>query len=336
MTGDNRGSPMHSEQAGVALISILLVVAITVVLSSAMMLDENLVIHKVRNNFDHGQVRQYALGGEELARQILREDYESEDKHDHLQEEWAAQGMEFEFADGEVLLQINDLQGRININTLVNPGSEGDQARTRFQVLLANAGLDAMYLDRLIDWLDNDEAVSQSGAEDYAYLGLERPYRTSGQPAVEVSELRQLLDMDANSFAVLAPYLSVLPEQRTPVNINTASAGILQSLSFRLTADIVDLLIQERDRQSGYKSVTDFLQSPHVAGLGISELGLGVQSRYFEVRVQAENLDRHGYLTSVIQRNPQDGNMRVLYRNFGRKVILKEPLEDSGENNENG
>ena len=49
----------------------------------------------------------------------------------------------------------------------------------------------------------------------------------------------------------------------------------------------------------------------------------------FEVRVQAENLDRHGYLTSVIQRNPPDGNMRVLYRNFGRKVILKEPLEDS-------
>ena len=132
MTGGNRGSPMHSEQAGVALISILLVVAITVVLSSAMMLEENLVIHKVRNNFDHGQVRQYALGGEELARQILREDYESEDKHDHLQEEWAAKGMEFEFADGEVLLQINDLQGRININTLVNPGSEGDQARTRF------------------------------------------------------------------------------------------------------------------------------------------------------------------------------------------------------------
>ena len=202
---------MHSEQAGVALISILLVVAITVVLSSAMMLEENLVIHKVRNNFDHGQVRQYALGGEELARQILREDYESEDKHDHLQEEWAAKGMEFEFADGEVLLQINDLQGRININTLVNPGSEGDQARTRFQVLLANAGLDAMYLGRLIDWLDNDEAVSQSGAEDYAYLDLERPYRTSGQPAVEVSELRQLLDMDANSFAVLAPYLSALP-----------------------------------------------------------------------------------------------------------------------------
>ncbi len=336
MTGDKRGSPMHSEQAGVALISILLVVAITVVLSSAMMLDENLVIHKVRNNFDHGQVRQYALGGEELARQILREDFESEDIHDHLQEEWAAQGMEFEFTDGEVLLQINDLQGRININTLVNPGPEGDQARTRFQVLLANAGLDAMYLDRLIDWLDNDEAVSQSGAEDFAYLGLERPYRTSGQPAVEVSELRQLLDMDANSFAVLAPYLSALPEQRTPVNINTASAGILQSLSYRLTADIVDLLIQERDRQSGYKSVTEFLQSPHVAGLGISELGLGVQSRYFEVRVQAVILDRHGYLTSVIQRNSTNGNMRVLYRNFGWKVILKEPLEDSGENKENG
>lgn len=314
-------------QSGVALISVLLVVVIATVLSVSMIRHQNLTIHGVRNTFDRSQAHQYALGGEELARQILFRDRESNDPRDHLQEEWAQEGMLFEFEDGEVALRIVDLQSRLNVNQAATPGAVGREAQTRLRNLLAQLGLDVTILARIIDWLDADISTRELGAEDYDYLGLQRPYRTAGQLIGELSELRLLMDMDHDTYSLLLPYLSALPDQNTQLNINTASAEVLQSLSPELTLDVTTNMVLEREEQSGYVSISDFLQSPLVAGMGISEAGLSVQSSFFQIQVQARYLDQYGYLTSVIQRNPTDGSMRVIYRNQSRKVFLLEPVE---------
>ncbi|MDA0790178.1 MAG: type II secretion system minor pseudopilin GspK [Proteobacteria bacterium] len=319
------GQGRRGEQRGIALISILLVVVIATVLSVSMIRHQNLIIHQVRNGLQMSQASQYALGGEELARQILWQDLADTGPVDYLTEKWAAPNMLFEFEDGEVNIQIIDLHSRLNINSLLAVGPVGQVSRARFAALLAVVGLDASYLDRLVDWIDADGAVNQLGAEDYEYLGLDRPYRAANQPMTEISELRLIVDMNAEGFAALEPYLCALPTAGAPINVNTADAAVLQSLAPGLTPGLVDQLIGVRDGNGGFETVTEFLQSPYLAGLGVPEAGLGVQSAFFEVRVRARYLDRYGYLTSVIERNTATGVLRVVYRNVSRRIAVPEP-----------
>jgi len=313
-------------QQGVALISVLLVVVIATVLSVSMIRHQNLTIHKARNVSDHSQAKQYAIGGEELARQILWQDTYSSTV-DHLQEDWAAGDLVFDFEHGEVAMKIEDLQGRFNINSLMMPGTAGRQAQARFVQLLQHVGLDTMFMDRAIDWMDEDSAARPLGAEDYAYLGLERHYRTANQLIVDTTELRLLLDMDTESFDLLLPFISAIPDPSASLNVNTAPPEVLQTVSDRLSSDMSNDLIVERDSQEGYQSVTEFLQSSYVAGLGIAATGLGVQSMFFEIRIRARYFERNAYLTSIVQRN-DDGSMRVIYRNFARKVFPESVKEE--------
>lgn len=318
---------------GVALISILLVVAIATVLAASLTADQHLVIQRARTFFDQEQVRQYALGGEELARQILREDFEQNPERDHRAEAWANPELVFEFEEGEVQLEIEDLQGRLNLNSLGGGGQDNQLARARFATLLRELGIDAGFLARIEDWIDQDQSTRQLGAEDYDYLGLERPYRSGQTMMVDVSELRLLLDMDDETYQRLAPFVAALPNPDLPININTAPPPVLQSIAAGLSPEVAEALAADRDQREGFESVAQFLQMPELAGQGISEAGLGVQSGFFRVGVTARYGDRIGYLTSIIQRSRTDGSMRVIYRNAGKKIlpqIEQAPEEDSG------
>jgi general secretion pathway protein K len=116
------------------------------------------------------------------------------------------------------------------------------------------------------------------------------------------------------------------------LNINTASALVLQSISAGLGVETAELLVAQREELQGFESVLEFLQSPELAGLGISGDGLGVQSAFFEVRVKARFRERFAYLTSIVQRSPIDGSMRVIYRNSSKKIIpVVDESDDSSE-----
>ena len=156
-------------ESGVALISVLLLVVIVTVLSVSMIQNQNFAIHQIRNSYDFTQTNLYALGGEELARQILWQDFQDSPGIDHLNEEWAEKNHHFEFEGGEIAINIIDLQSKFNINSLILDGDFGREARRRFGKLLLLSGLDTMYLDRLIDWMDDDGVTRALGAEDYDY-----------------------------------------------------------------------------------------------------------------------------------------------------------------------
>ncbi len=332
-------------QKGVALVTILLVVVIATVLGVAMVRDQNTTILRTRNFFSQSQAKQYALGGEELARQILWEDFDKGDKIDILTDAWANQEMKFEFDEGDVRVQIEDMQSKLNVNSLAQTGAAGNdtigngatgtgvnsaQITERFFSLFSQIGVDRVFVDRIGDWVDADENTRQLGAEDYQYLGLDRPFRTSGQPMVDLSELRLLLEMDDETYQKLLPYLSALPDLEAGLNVNTAEAVVLQTISSKLTTEAAAQLIATRDTTEGFKSVTEFLQSPEVAGMGVTVQGLGVQSAFFQVRIIARYQERFSYLTSIVQRDLVDGSTRVIYRNNSNKIlpIVRKPVDD--------
>jgi general secretion pathway protein K len=309
---------MNAKQSGIALVTVLLVVAIATVMAVAMVQEQQGSIHITRGFLSRGQASQYALGGEELARQILQEDYAEGDNRDYLAETWASPDLHFEFEDGEVNLQITDLQGLFNVNSLSTENRTAGIARQRLVNLLSSMSVDPMLADRLQDWIDADTSARPTGAEDFEYLVYEPPYRTGNAMVQDVSEVG-LLGLEREVLQQVLPFLTALPDARTHINVNTASAYILQALAPELSFDTADALVQRREElEEGFESVEAFLQLPELAGVGVATDGLGVQSSFFEVRTIARYQERFSYLTSILHRNSLDGSIRVIYRDFSK------------------
>src|SRR5690606_12220223 len=190
-----------SRQSGVALITVLLVVALVTVVCAALLTRQQLAIRSTGNQLLVRQAKYYAEGGEQLAKALLRRDL-SEGPVDHPAEPWANPKLRFPLDEGgELRLRIEDLSGRFNLNSLVVNGQAGEQALLRLRRLLARLQLSPAYADRLRDWLDPDQDPNgMAGAEDDQYLLLKPPYRTGPGSIADVSELRLLLGMSEADY----------------------------------------------------------------------------------------------------------------------------------------
>ena len=154
---------------------------------------------------------------------------------------------------------------------------------------------------------------------------------------VDITELRLLLDMDREKYQQLLPYVTALPDPETELNINTAEGMVLQTVSKELPLEVAEQLTAIREETEGFNTVTEFLQQPEVAGMGISEQGLGVQSAFFEVRATAIFQGRFSYLTSIVQRDLIDGSTTVIYRNYSKKILpIVKTGDDEVEDNSDG
>jgi general secretion pathway protein K len=309
---------MNAKPSGVALVTVLLVVAIATVMTVSMVQEQQGSIHITRGFLSRGQAGQYALGGEELARQILQEDHAEGENRDYLTETWANPEMHFQFEEGEVNLQITDLQGLFNVNSLSSENTLVEIARQRVENLLAAVGADPLLSDRIQDWIDEDTSARPAGAEDFDYLVFEPPYRTGNAIVQDVSELG-LLGLEPEILQQIIPFFTALPDAQTQVNINTASPYILQALAPELSFEAAGVLVQRREEQEeGFETVQEFLQLPELAGARVVTNGLSVQSSFFEVRTIARYQERFSYLTSILHRNSLDGTIRVIYRDFSK------------------
>lgn len=302
---------------GVALVSVLVLVAMAAILAASMLRAQKASLEATLGFLQRGQAMQYALGGEELARQLLHRDYLDATGRDHLAEAWAAE-QHLDFAEGEVSLQITDLQGRHNVNGLSERNNHQSSLRQWLDKLLVLVEADPAIPAQLQDWIDADSIARPQGAEDYDYLGLEPAYRTASQSMSEVSELRLLTAVSPEVYRRLAPAVTALPIAEASLNVNTASPLVLQSLAPNLGEQAAEALAQRRNEKEGFESVADFLASPELAGLGITGAGLGVESSFFAARIVARYQGRYSYLTSLMVRDPADGSIRVISRNYSR------------------
>ena len=319
---------MHAKQSGVALVTVLLVVAIATVMAVSMVQEQQGSIHITRGFLSRGQAGQYALGGEELARQILWEDHAEGENRDYLTETWANPELHFQFEEGEVNLQISDLQGLFNVNSLSSENTLVEIARQRVVNLLTAVGADPLLSDRIQDWIDEDTSARPAGAEDFDYLVYEPPYRTGNAIIQDVSELG-LLGLEPEILQQIMPFFTALPDAQTLVNINTASPYVLQALASELSFEAAGVLVQRREEQEGgFETVQAFLQLPELAAVRVVANGLSVQSSFFEVRTIARYQERFSYLTSILHRNPLDGTIRVIYRDFSKNFRPQQVTEE--------
>lgn len=301
-------------QTGVALISVLLIVALVVAITYQLMTRHSLVISKTQQVLSSDQAISYALGGEAYARQILFEDWNnpSTREMDTLTEAWAQPMQPFELENGFLEIYLVDLNGRFNLNSLAGPKAQ--QNLTRLKLLLRNSGQDETIADAWKDWIDEDQEVTGFGAEDSTYLLREVPYRTANQIAGDPSELRTVNGVSPELLDSIEESVCALPDTTLKVNINTATLATLSAITPALSPAKAQSLI-ESPRE--FPDLAAVIQE--VPELGQSGEVVTVGSEYFEIHVRAEIHDTWAELTSVVHRDPGNGHMRVIHRNFGKR-----------------
>lgn len=298
-------------QQGVAVITALLIVALATVLVAAAMSDFDLDLRRTEATLFSEQAQMYALGAEAWSVRILSEDAE-DNNVDHPGEVWATDLPPLPIDGGAVDGGISDLQGRFNLNNLVDANGDTDTAVVaQFQRLLELLDLDRRWAGLAADWIDtNIEPTFPDGAEDSAYLGQTPGYRTPNMPVVSASELMSLPEMDEETFRTLEPFVTALP-RGTPINVNTASAPVLASVSQDLSLGDATSIIEDRPEE-GYETLTELeeaLPADRAAPLAVS-------SRYFRlaVRVNIGSVDFTMY--SLLERQGA-GSIRTLLRSYG-------------------
>lgn len=302
----------QARERGVALITAMLITAMATMIAANLAWDNALDVRRTMVLLARDQAIQVALGAESWIINILHQDLQDNDT-DHLGEIWATELPGLPIEGGEVFGAVQDLQGRFNINNLIDRNGQVDEeSLEQFRRLLLALGLDQRFAGLAADWLDRDiEPAFPDGAEDSIYTGMIPPYRTANQTLSSISELAALDGMDRQTFRILEPHIAALPG-RTPINVNTATGAVLQSLDENLTLADVESLLAEREG-GGFADIENSFSSLVSADV-VNQIEESTQ--YFQLKVVVRINTVRMTLYTVLQRGPR-GDVTPILRSFG-------------------
>jgi len=302
---------------GVALITALLITALAASVASNLSWDNSLDVRRTMVMLYRDQAIQVAVGSEGWVRSILADDL-AQTQNDHLGEIWATEipalPIDSEAVQGQIFGKLEDLQGRFNVNNLIDGNGKMDQAAfEQFERLLIALGLEPRLAGATVDWLDPDQTETiPDGAEDPLYSGFTPAYRTADMPISNITELAAIDGMDRVSFEILLPHVIALPG-RTPVNVNTASVQVLQSLGPNIDLGTAEGLLQMRENGgfADYSGVFAPLVAPDLVPW-ISET-----SDYFQLKAVVQIDTVRVSLFTVLHRNASNGAVSPILRSLG-------------------
>lgn len=313
-------------EKGVALITVMLVVALATLLAVSMMRGQHLSMRYADGLFTQDQAVLYTQGAEAFVQDVLIRDLDDDKRNkrmvDHLGETWAKPFPAFPVDGGQVQARLSDMQARFNLNLLWQENAVNPAAQAFFKRLLRNLDLPENLDVALIDWMDTDnEASGVDGAEDDFYTRLPVPYRAANQPLTDVSELVLVKGFTPAILERLRPYVSVLPAG-VGLNVNTASPEVVRALTENMTLAGAEELARSRPAD-GYASVDSFLSEPAFNGMDSTAKSavktlLAVRSGHFELSADAVISGRHSTLHAVLARG-DSGTLRVVTRDYGRQ-----------------
>lgn len=290
-----------SGQQGVALITALLISALVTVAAVAMASRQQLDVRRTGNMLEADQAYMYVLAAETWASQILKQD-KQDSQIDTLDEDWATKLPPVPIEGGVISGSIEDLQGRFNLNNLIDAKNEPDQDQNKtLQRILAQISLaeekvqlSPFVANRITDWIDPNLNSLADGAEDLNYLGLELPYRAANRFMASPSELAAVDGLSLTDVAALSPFVATLPRtatlSATPVNVNTAPEMVLMSLHKDITPRIADELAAHRTDEP-FEKAEDFVNKLKndysIDVTGFDNKRVSVSSDYFLITSDA-------------------------------------------------
>lgn len=302
-----------ARERGVAVLTAMLVVAIGTLLAVNLMWEATLDQRRTTAALAGDQGLMYLLGAEAWAADILRQDLVDSPDADHLGEEWAMELPPLPVDGGVIAGRLEDLQGRFNLNNLLQSNGEEDPiAIAQFERLLELVELDPALAGAVVDWIDPDaEARFPNGAEDPVYANADPQYRAANTFITSPSELMAIEGFDREAYLRLAPYITAL-SPGTTINVNTAPELVLQSLSESIDAARATALADER-ADEGFADVDAAFR-----GLVAPEMlsRIDAVTNHFLLTATVALGTTQLTMRSVLQRDPS-GLTRALFRNLG-------------------
>lgn len=300
MTRTAHLAPLRS-QSGAALLMAMLTVTLVATLAAAGLWQQWRAAETEKAERSRTQSAWLLVGALDWARLILREDARSGGA-DHLAEPWAVpleearlstflstdQQVTDDQRDAFLSGSIADLQGRLNVGNLIE-GKEISATGVRtFEKFFEHLGLPIGQVRVMAEALRR-ATMGTTGAD-----GKHIPLMPS-----RVDDLLWL-GVPEQSLERLRPHISLLPE-RTPLNINTASAAAIHATVPWLDMAQAQRLVTERQRNA-FRSLAEAARI--VPGLDAVDGALiGVSTRYFEVRGRLRLDDLIVEERSLVQRD---------------------------------
>lgn len=303
------------DRAGVALLTVLLLVAVMAVVAVAVLDDVRFSVRRTLNAETQAQAQWYADGAETLARRRIARLSALNPDRTPLDPAWNGRAFDWPIADGRLRVVVRDGQACFNLNSVVEWTGDrlaarpaaGTQLLTLGRTVGVEDGRMRTIVDSLVDWIDTDTSPRPRGAEDSAYAGRTRPYRTSGVPLAEVSELRAVLGVNDDAYRRLRPYLCALPSDRTRINVNTlaqADAPLLAMLTGNaLSLPMARAVIAARP-DGGWADPAAFWSQASSRGVEPAQDArdqVTVRTDYFNVRIDVDHGGAHAVRTALIE-----------------------------------
>ena len=312
-------------QRGVALITAVLIVALATIIAVNVSFSGYLDQRRSGTMFALDQGFEIATGAEAWAADILQKDKTSGSKTDDFTEQWATPIPPIPVEGGDIAGQLEDMQGRFNLNSLVKSVDgtlqEDPKARERFERLLEILELEPKWAKIIVDWIDTDIQPSfPDGAEDNIYTAQTPPYRTPNMPITRSSELLAIAGFGLERYRKLEPFVTALPQDAT-INLCTASPELLDALlagqrQFTLARDNVTNTRKQRcfpTLQDFEQSLTGSQQKAELVGGKV----IGETSSYFRANIWVTIGTTQLTLYSLLYRANGTNLVRPILRSFG-------------------
>jgi len=323
--------------SGVALITVLLIVALAAVLVTQMTGRLQLQMQRTNNITLNQQAYWYAMGAEAFAKTILIESFNDENEVTHLEQMWAQGETSYPVDFGQITGEIFDMQACFNLNALridrsaIPAGSGKPAIQEAFQELILSLNVEGVtgfeaesMTDALVDWLDKDSAIeSAGGAEDNDYSAKEFPYLPANHYLASITELRLIEHFTIPVINQLKKFVCVLPNTDLHnINLNTISTEQVKLLEVFLGIPLRDAENALADRKGdGFEKNSEFFSHRDIAKHNnitqVMKDQFVVDSEYFRLKSIASFNDSY-FALSTLMKVESNNNISVVSRTIGR------------------
>ena len=300
----------YSSQRGVALLTILVMVALATILAATIAKRQTNTAENTGYLMRQDQSLLYAKSAEAFFSELLIQDSDNSSSIDHLQENWAKPMPSFSVEDGSVSGKLLDESGKFNLNNLVKADGNqvDDSARRWFEKLLQRVGLPAELSQAVIDWQDtNDEVTGAMGAESSYYQGLDPAYLTPNTKFHSIEELKLVRGFEGKNYDLIKPYVTALPEQ-TKLNMNTAPALLLASIDPKVDVKAIEQQLKIKETElTHFNNVDDLWKLSAFSGIDDQSKTdaaslLDSKSNYFTAQIEVMLSERKRQFNSLMMR----------------------------------
>ena len=307
-----------SDEHGIALLLTLLVLTLLVALILEFDAEARREYRDAAAFRDNFKATVLARASVQAARGVLQQDFVKDKQtgeiFDAPTDLWALPITNYAIGDGLLTAQIEDEQGKLNLNDLVAGGDPNAKnkkvlrVKRLFELLQINPDL----VDAIVDWVDQDEKPEPAGAESLYYQTLHPSYRAANLPLQTLLELRLIKGMTPEIIEKLSKLVTVYPsEGQSKVNLNTADPLVIQALDSDITQGMAAEIVQARpfktivelDRVSSFEDIGKKLRPENL---------YDIKSNLFLARMMVTVNEVTRNATVVLQRD-QNGTGSVLY-----------------------